>query len=102
MIKLTPLEQLQLLTGESDEELLLLFLELSKQKILNYTNREVMLDSFNNVLVNIALILYNRRGLEGESSHSEGGISQSFYSIDEVLSEIKDKRLMKIAVKKNE
>lgn len=102
MIKLTPLEQLQLLTGESDEELLLLFLELSKQKILNYTNREVMLDSFNNVLVNIALILYNRRGLEGESSHSEGGISQSFHSIDEVLSEIKDKRLMKIAVKKNE
>lgn len=100
MNQVEQLEELKTLTGESDENLLSLYLKKAKSKILNYTNRTEMLDEFNDLQVEIAHVMYNRQGIEGETSHTEGGISMNLRSIDEILNEIKNKRLVKATVRK--
>lgn len=94
------LGQLKILTGESDEELLSLFLNRAKSKILDHTNRTEMIDRLVPYQVELAHIFYLRHGMNGESSHSEGGISQSFRSINEILHDTDDLRLAR-AVKRN-
>ncbi|KWT48033.1 phage head-tail connector protein [Lactococcus lactis] len=46
--------------------------------ILDYTNQDKMLDSMWLYARQLATINFNRESTEGESSRSEGGISQSF------------------------
>lgn len=46
--------------------------------ILDYTNQEEMLDSMWLYARQMATIAFNRESTEGESSRSEGGISQTF------------------------
>lgn len=46
--------------------------------ILDYTNREEMLDTLWVYARQLATIAYNQEGNEGEASRSEGGVSQSF------------------------
>ncbi|MDN5956301.1 MAG: phage head-tail connector protein [Lactobacillus sp.] len=46
--------------------------------VLDYTNQEKMLDSMWLYARQLATITFNRESTEGESSRSEGGISQSF------------------------
>ena len=68
------LEMLKKLSGESDEELLSLLLEMAEDKILGYTNRTSLPNRLEVTKVRWALIAYNRMGMEGEASRSEGGI----------------------------
>lgn len=46
--------------------------------VLDYTNQDNMLDSMWIYARQLATIAFNRESTEGESSRSEGGISQSF------------------------
>ncbi|WP_369118250.1 phage head-tail connector protein [Enterococcus thailandicus] len=46
--------------------------------ILDYTNRDEMMDSLWVYARQLATIAYNQESNEGEASRSEGGISQSF------------------------
>lgn len=46
--------------------------------VLDYTNQDKMLDSMWLYVRQLATITFNRESTEGESSRSEGGISQSF------------------------
>ncbi|KSU11096.1 phage head-tail connector protein [Lactococcus lactis] len=46
--------------------------------ILDYTNQDKMLDSMWLYARQLATINFNRESTEGESSRSEGGVSQSF------------------------
>lgn len=49
---------------------------------------------YNNLQLRIAVELYNKQGAEGETSHSENGISRSYSSAwisEELLSEITPK-----------
>lgn len=46
--------------------------------VLDYTNQDKMLDSMWLYARQLATITFNRESTEGESSRSEGGISQSF------------------------
>lgn len=46
--------------------------------ILDYTNQDKMLDSMWLYARQLATVAFNRENTEGESSRSEGGISQSF------------------------
>ena len=46
--------------------------------VLNYTNQDKMLDSMWLYARQLATITFNRESTEGESSRSEGGVSQSF------------------------
>ena len=45
--------------------------------VLDYTNQDKMLDSMWLYARQLATITFNRESTEGESSRSEGGISQS-------------------------
>lgn len=53
--------------------------------ILAYTGREELPEALESAQVEIAAMLYNRMGMEGESSHSEGSVSRSADSLPEYL-----------------
>ena len=88
---MTQTEKLQLLkamVGESDtEEVLLAYLDIAGRKIIN---RAYPYDSdvtevpvrYGFLQCEIAAYLLNKRGAEGQTSHSENGISRSYGSAD--------------------
>lgn len=45
--------------------------------ICAYTRRDEVPEGLEDAQVRIAAILFNRMGMEGESSHSEGGVSRT-------------------------
>ena len=88
---MTQAEKLQLLkamVGESDtEEVLLTYLNVAGNKILNraypYGTEETEVPSrYEFLQCEIASYLLNKRGAEGQTSHSENGISRSYESAD--------------------
>lgn len=78
---MTDIEMLKKITGESDEELLSLLLSQAEEKILALTNRTKMIYPLKPAVREWAIIAYNRLGMQGESSRSEGGISSAFIEI---------------------
>lgn len=79
------LEQLIVLTGESDESLLTALLSVAEAKVLNRLypfddTKSVIPMKYTKNVLEIATYLYNRRGSEGELSHNEGDISRSYAS----------------------
>ena len=84
---MTDLEMLKKLTGEDDEELLTLLLQMSEEKILALANRTRMIYPLRPAVRDWAVVAYNRLGTEGETSRSEGGISSAFADIPEDISQ---------------
>ena len=85
------LNQLKTLLGKqgdnSEDDLLLMLLTLSAQKILErvypYDDSIKEVPSrYTTKQVEIAVYLYNKRGAEGQVSHSENGISRTYESAD--------------------
>lgn len=92
------LEMLKKITGESDEELLSSLLQMAEEEILSLTNRSKITEKLKPAVRKWALIAYNRRGTEGESSRSEGGISSAFVEIPkEIADVIKSNRLGRVS-----
>lgn len=79
---------LKKLTGESDEELLSLLLLMAEERLLELTNRTRMTPRLAGAKRNWAVIAYNRLGMEGEASRSQGGISSSFVEIPQEITEV--------------
>ena len=88
---MTQVEKLQLLkalVGESDtEEVLLAYLNIAGNKIINraypYDTDETEVPSrYDFLQCEIAAYLLNKRGAEGQTGHSENGISRSYESAD--------------------
>ena len=84
-------EKLQLLkamVSESDtEEVLLTYLKIAGQKIINRaypygTDETEVPTRYDFLQCEIAAYLLNKRGAEGQTSHSENGISRSYESAD--------------------
>lgn len=75
---MTQLERFKLLTGEPDEALCELLLSDAADAVCDFIGRDSVPERLISVQVQLAVIAYNKRGAEGESSRSEGGISQSF------------------------
>ena len=84
-------EKLQLLkamVGESDsEEVLLTYLKIAGQKIINraypYGTEDPDVPArYDFLQCEIAAYLLNKRGAEGQTSHSENGISRNYESAD--------------------
>lgn len=77
------LKRLKALSGEKDEELLKIYLSFAESAILervypfNAQEKKVP-EKYQNKQLEIALYLYNKRGAEGETAHSENGISRSY------------------------
>lgn len=85
------LDQLKILLGKqgdnSEDDLLLMLLTLSAQKILDrvypYDDSIKEVPSrYATKQVEIAAYLYNKRGAEGQISHNENGISRTYESAD--------------------
>ena len=73
---------------ESDAPSLLAYVTIAGQKVLNrcypfgYDEEEVVPTRYDALQCEIAAYLWNKRGAEGQTSHSENGISRGYESGD--------------------
>ncbi|MFD2334684.1 phage head-tail connector protein [Cohnella sp. GCM10020058] len=66
--------------------------------LLSWTNRRTLPPGLEPTKRQIAIMRYNKVGIEGETSHSEGGVSRSFEDLPEsVKMTIGSYRLLKVA-----
>ncbi|GIP57908.1 phage head-tail connector protein [Paenibacillus woosongensis] len=85
------------LDDDSEDDLLGLLLEDAIEDVLTWTNRTELPVSLESVVRQVAVIRYNKQGAEGQSSHSEGGISRSFEDLPKGLQDsLLQKRLVKL------
>lgn len=75
------IEYLKVMTKEQDENLLKAIIDDSKDFIKGYINSDEIPPKLDYLVKKISVINYNRLGIEGMKSYSEGGTSQS---IDEL------------------
>ena len=78
--KLTMLEKM---TGETDQDVLSTYLLLAKNVVVTKaypygTGEEEVPTPYHTVQVEIAAYMLNKRGAEGETAHSENGVSRSY------------------------
>ena len=100
-----PLERMKIKIGpdaDGKDDVLQVLLDDAESYILGYTrrNKEQWLDEFNSTQVKIAIIEYNRLGLEGVQSRSEGSISTALLGVEDYPKSITDvlnpRRLVKV------
>lgn len=65
----------ELSMDDSKDFMLIQLLEDAESSILDYTNRTTIIPEIKPIQRELALIYYNRIGLEGVASQSQGGIS---------------------------
>lgn len=78
---MTALDKLLVLLGnpcECSEETAEVCLSMAEDAVLDYIGRDSIPKGAESIVIKLAVIYYNRLGNEGESSRTEGGISQSF------------------------
>lgn len=73
------------LPDAKDEELLEELLDEAASFICAYTRRSEVPEGLQEAQVRIACLLFNRMGMEGEKSHSEGGVSRTAEMLPEDL-----------------
>lgn len=91
------LETLKIMLGidvsdDSEDEVLSNYLSLAYQKIMRAvypfardTSKMDMPSRYDYLRVEVAMRMYNMRGVEGENSHSENGVSRSYESVDSFI-----------------
>jgi hypothetical protein len=72
----------------SKDRKLTLLLKKAETQVLNYCNLSALPDALSGIVLDLAVVYYNRSGLEGLISQSQGGISASV--MDGIPREIKD------------
>ena len=65
-----------------NEATIIFLLDSAKDIICDIRDTEEVEQKYLNLQVRIALELYNKMGIEGQTGHSENGISRSFSSAD--------------------
>lgn len=97
----TQLEKLKIQLGIKDSvggDSLQLILDDVRDDILAWTNRATLPVTLESTQRQIAVIRYNMQGVEGQTSHSEGGISRSFDDLPPSIQKtITQYRLLKAA-----
>lgn len=104
---MTPLERLkaripEIETADTSKDVTLEALLLdAKEFILDFCNRDTLPDKMIGVQVNLALVYYNRQGMEGETSNSIGGISRTVETIPaDIMASLVSNRLLKVVRRK--
>lgn len=74
-----------ILTGETDDAVMSAYLDLAKSKILQraYPFGTTITDvpsRYEDLQIEIAIYLLNKRGAEGETAHNESGVNRSYES----------------------
>ena len=77
------LVMLKSMTGETDDDVLSTYLTLAKSVVLSKaypygTGEEEIPVMYESTQVEIAAYMLNKRGAEGETAHSENGVSRSY------------------------
>ena len=77
------LNMLKNMTGETDSDVLSTYLTLAKNVVVTRafpygTGAEEVPAPYHTVQVEIAAYMLNKRGAEGETSHSENGVSRTY------------------------
>lgn len=85
--KLARLRQMLDPADTTSDEIANAYLDMAEKAVINlafpYGNgSEVMPEKYEDVQIEIALYMLNKRGAEGETEHSEGGISRAYESGD--------------------
>ena len=80
-------EKFKKLTGCTDDELAEIYLSSAADDVCDFIKRDSVPDRLVSVQVELAVMAYNKRGAEGESARSEGGISQTFDELPPKLRE---------------
>jgi len=87
------------------DQLLSAYLLEAGQYILACTNRSTLPPELEGARVRLALVLYNRQGMEGQRSHAEGGVSREI-GADDVPAFVRDQlmawRLLPAAIRRRE
>ena len=77
------LQRVKAMTSETDENILLTYLEIAGERVLckaypfNHDKKAVP-DRYANVQIEAAVYLLNKRGAEGQTYHSENGINRTY------------------------
>ena len=74
---MTPNERMKARAPDISDDLCAALLGDARDMILAYTGRTELPPGLVAAQVQLALVLYNRMGIEGETAHSEGGVSRS-------------------------
>lgn len=89
------LYQMELITGESDTKLLDVYLRLAAAKILDKcypfgydTETTDVPDRYKSKQLDLAVILFYKRGAEGETTHNENGVNRSLESEQSILKSV--------------
>lgn len=87
------IEQMQIMLGDNfSTKELGIYLRQAKQKILNrrypYGNKTELDENLEQLQIELAIVLFNERGVEGQTSHNENGVSRSYRTENDILSEI--------------
>lgn len=88
VVYLTQIDTLKLKLGINDtgqDALLQEYLDDAEEFILDTTHKDIIPDKLLRTQVELAIIYYNKQGIEGQTSHSEGGISRNFSDIPESI-----------------
>lgn len=76
------LTMLECMTGETDDDVLLTYLNLAKEIVVSkaypFRDKIEVPEKYDGVHVEIAAYMINKRGAEGEVSHSENGVSRTY------------------------
>lgn len=76
----------QTITGEADQEIISAYLYMAGRKICSiafpFENVSEVPERYEHLQIDGAVYLYNKRGAEGQTSHSENGISRSYENAD--------------------
>ncbi len=76
------LTMLECMTGETDDDVLLTYLNLAKEIVVSkaypFRDKIEVPAKYDGVHVEIAAYMINKRGAEGEVSHSENGVSRTY------------------------
>lgn len=78
------LANIKILIGISDtskDSLINLLINRASNYILTYCNRPDLPSALDDVHMDLAVIYYNRLGIEGQNSHTEGSISRSIIDV---------------------
>ncbi|MCG7406777.1 phage head-tail connector protein [Paenibacillus sp. ACRRX] len=78
---MTQIEKLKLMldiTNNSQDGKLQLLLDDVASDILTWTNRKILPVALESTQRQLAIIRFNMQGVEGQTSHNEGGVSRSF------------------------
>lgn len=79
-----------------EEKLEALYLD-AEGMVLAYTGRQAVPRVLETAVVQLAVVMYNREGTEGETAHSEGGVSRTMEGIPaEIERQIRPYRLARI------